>query len=248
MRERRQHKRFRVDVVEINGKMMLADEVKILDISIGGVSLTADRRLNMGGEYAIKLEDKGKVLTVKGTVVWSVLSGNKKGPDGEIIPVYTAGMKFVDVSDKKINEIADFIENRKQETVKQAELYKISGFRHSVRVHIDAPERASLNSPENYRVKILSLGGMLIESEYALETESRLSMEITLPASESIKFLGRIASCRLVTGEETKHFDIGIEFADMSAEDRKRFSEFVFLLSDADSSGLLSDTKTEDDT
>ena len=50
MEERRRHKRFSVDILEISGKMVLARYVKILDISIGGVSFKADRRLHIGHE------------------------------------------------------------------------------------------------------------------------------------------------------------------------------------------------------
>lgn len=74
MEERRRHKRFSVDILEISGKMVLARYVKILDISIGGVSFKADRRLHIGHEYTLKILGKGKELSVKGIVMRSLLS------------------------------------------------------------------------------------------------------------------------------------------------------------------------------
>ncbi|HZV47190.1 MAG TPA: PilZ domain-containing protein [Thermodesulfovibrionales bacterium] len=230
MTERRRYTRFRMEVVDLTGKMMFADEVNILDISVGGVSLKADRRLNIGHEYAVKMENVGRVLAVKGLVVWSVLSGNKEGARGDSIPLYTAGMKFMDVSDKKMEEIVNFIEKYEQGAVMPIGPYGTSGLRQSVRVRIDAQGKATVNFPENYKIRILSIGGMLVESERPIEIESRLSMEVFFPENTSITFLGRVASCRLVQDEKVELFHIGIEFIDMSEEHKEKLQEFVLSL------------------
>src|SRR5512146_692956 len=94
MQDKRRHKRFRLDVIEINGKMSLADKVKIIDISLGGIAIKADRRLNIGREYTIRLEEKGKIIDVKGVVVRSELSGIEEGNKGEQVSIYKAGMLF----------------------------------------------------------------------------------------------------------------------------------------------------------
>ena len=91
-KERRSFPRFTVDIMDIHGKMLFANDVKILDISMGGVLLKADRRLNIGRDYTMKLESKGKILNVQGTVVRSMLSESRKDEKGEIVPIYTAGM------------------------------------------------------------------------------------------------------------------------------------------------------------
>ena len=89
MLDKRQYKRFTVDVMDMHSKMVLADDVKILDISLSGISLKADRRLNIGCNHMLNIEDKGNILTVKGKVIWSLLSENKDGKHGEIVPIYT---------------------------------------------------------------------------------------------------------------------------------------------------------------
>ena len=43
-----QYKRFAVDVKDMYSKIVLANDVKILDISLSGISMKADRRLNLG--------------------------------------------------------------------------------------------------------------------------------------------------------------------------------------------------------
>ncbi|MCL5422550.1 MAG: PilZ domain-containing protein [Nitrospirae bacterium] len=61
--------------MDINGKMLFTSEVKPIDVSIGGICLKADRRFEIGREYTLKLEYDDKILSVNGSVVWSVLSG-----------------------------------------------------------------------------------------------------------------------------------------------------------------------------
>jgi Tfp pilus assembly protein PilZ len=106
MQQERRHKRYRLDPIGITGKMSLSNKVEILDISLGGVALKADRRLNIGKELLIKLQDKEKTLNVAGIVVRSELSGMEKRTNGESITIYTAGMKFKDDS---VDAVADFL-------------------------------------------------------------------------------------------------------------------------------------------
>jgi len=152
MQERRQHKRYKVDITEINGTMVLAKNVKILNISIGGVCLQIEKRLNIGSQYALRIEGKGKVLIVKGSIVWALMSGSSANSDGSIIPIYKTGMKFIDVSNEKINEIVNFIEDHKRDVDKQVDLYSPNGSRLYVRIYIEDPEKAVLNYHESYKV------------------------------------------------------------------------------------------------
>jgi hypothetical protein len=94
MQNMRRHKRYRLDVIEVNGKISLADKVEILDISLGGIALKVDRRLNIGREYLLKLREKGKALEVKCIVVRAELSGIEQRANGESVSIYTAGMIF----------------------------------------------------------------------------------------------------------------------------------------------------------
>ncbi len=55
MKEKRRYKRFSVDSAEMDGNMVFAHAVKIINISIGGVALKADRKLNVGCEYTLKI-------------------------------------------------------------------------------------------------------------------------------------------------------------------------------------------------
>jgi len=110
MQERRQHKRLTVEHVKVNGEIPLASDVKIMDLSMNGILVKADRRLNIGNKYSLKIGYKGKGLLVKATVMRCLLVESVKDADGNVKPIYLAGMQFTDVSNEKIEEIINFIE------------------------------------------------------------------------------------------------------------------------------------------
>jgi hypothetical protein len=216
--------------MEISGKMVLATYVKILDISIGGVSFKADRRLNIGREYTLKIEGKGKALTVKGTIVRAMLTESMKDSRGNIVPVYTAGMKFAEVEEQKVKEIAVFIENNLRNVNKDADIYSSSGRRQYLRVYIESPERSLLKFHESYRVKNIGLGGMLIESEFPQEIATVLPLEIFFNEDQSMKLSGKVVSCSPAQGKESACYDIGMDFINMPEKTRKTLQEFIFSL------------------
>lgn len=106
MLEKRRHKRFRLDLIEINGKLSLADQVDIIDLSFGGVALKVDRRLTVGKECLFTLKDKRKSVDVQGMVVRCNLKAIEKRFNGGKVSIYTAGMRF---NDGSADTVADFI-------------------------------------------------------------------------------------------------------------------------------------------
>jgi hypothetical protein len=238
MLDRRQQERFRVNDIDIYVRMIFANYVKILDLSLSGASFKADKRLNIGCNYMLKVEDKGKILNAKGTVIWSLVNEFKKGINGDIIPIYTAGMKFIDVSNKKLIEIANFIEDckatifiedYKKKINEQIDAYKRSGLRHFVKVRINTPEGVLKNCQECFRVTELSLTSMCIESKQALEIEKRFVIELSFPDDKNINVLGYVASCCLRKYIVPELYDIGIEFIDVSEKERENLGEFILL-------------------
>lgn len=227
MQPERKNKRYKLDSMGIKSRMVLAKYVKILDISIGGVAVQTDKRMTVGSQYTLKIESKGKTLNVKGVVVWSVLGESIRDTRDNIIPIYTAGMKFIETSPERTGEIVNFIEAHKRDIDKEIDLYSPSGLRLHVRVHIEDPEKAVLDFQEGHRVQNLSLGGMLMESEHSVEMGSKLPLEITLNENETIRVSGRVVSCILMRDDTLEHYHVGIEFVDISAKDRKILKAFL---------------------
>jgi hypothetical protein len=232
MKDKRRYKRFSVEIFKIIGNMF-ANEVKILDINLDGVSLKADIRFDIGSEYKMKLHNDDQVVLVKGVIESSRMSETKKNPDGEMVPIYNASMKFTGVSGEERATLLHFIEVFRKE-----EEHKLS----VVSVSIDAPERTVLDLSTNYQIKKLSLGGMLIGSEHSLEIERRMSMEISLPDKRIVRFIGRVASCLSDETSPGKRFDLGIEFLQISDEDRKTLKEFIQVVEN------MKDGQSSDDT
>lgn len=218
MDERRHYKRFVVEGIE--GTLMFATDVEILNISINGVALRANRRLEIGREYTLKLDFKDKTISMAGIVVWSVLSELHKDRHAEGVPFYKAGMRFTDVISNKMAKLLDFIE-----TYKLSEEHRLN-----IRFGVASPEKAVLGGPHNYHVKKISASGMLIETDMPLEAEDRLPMEFFPEGNSAIKFIGRVASCVEIANAVPKHYDIGVEFIEMGEDDRKRLREFIGTL------------------
>jgi hypothetical protein len=220
MGEKRRHPRYSLDDMKVNGRMLFATDVKILDISVGGVSLKANGRLHIGCEYELKLQSRQRFLLLKAVVVRSSLSRTGEAAGGETAPVYTAGMSFTKMSPEKVAELADFIENHKKD--EKEEPCVVSGSRAHVRFHISNPEKAVLALPENYPVKKISLNGLLIESVFPFRVESTYPMELSLQ-EDAIAVLGRVVSCR----EEEGGYAVGIEFLNLKDRDQRVLSAFT---------------------
>ncbi len=112
--DKRRHKRFSLEVMEINGKMILAQKVEIMDISFGGMALKTDRRLIVGKEYVITLGDGENRIHLEGIIVRSELIKIEERCNGEKVPIYTAGMMFKDVPQTKITDFLSSIEKHKK--------------------------------------------------------------------------------------------------------------------------------------
>ena len=191
MQDKRRHKRFRLDLMEISGKMILANRVDIIDISLGGVALKTDRRLNIGKEYLIKLGDKGKSIDVKGI-------------------------------------IADFLDSIGHD--KKEAMPVTADRRLTVRFYITTPWEKTLCFPAQFKVKEISLSGMLIQTDQALGIESMIPMGLSLQADNPVNFVGRVASCRMTEATGQAHYEIGVEFKDLTDMDRTSLKTFIDYL------------------
>ncbi len=83
--------------MDVKCRRLFATDVKILNISFGGVALSLNKRLKMGDEYTLKLESEDNTISLKGVVVWEKMTGLAKEVKGKEFPVYEAGIRFNDV-------------------------------------------------------------------------------------------------------------------------------------------------------
>ena len=223
MRNKREHTRF--EKIEIQGKMTLARKMEIVDISLGGIALKVDRKLDVGREYSIKLGDKGQSIDVRGTVVRSTLIGMEEGADGESVLIYSAGMKFKEGSEDKITAFINSVEHHTKE-----EASPITERRLTVRFQISAPQEKIMVFPVNFRVEDITLSSMLIHSDQPLQKGSMVPIELYLNDENHLNFTGKVFSCRKMEDKDPAYFKVEMTYADLAEKDQATLKEFIDYL------------------
>ena len=214
-----------VEDMDIRCRMFFATEVNLINISLGGIALNLLKRLNLGEAYTLKIESEKDAISLKGVVVWVKMTSLTKLIKGRKVPVYEAGMRFDEVLTRKGNDLLNFVSGHfSDEAIKE----RVQG----LRVKIKRPEKCViLDDRESYSVKMIGLGGMLIESDKELSVEGNFPMEIRLPEGvKSIQFLGRAAYCKEIPEKTPKRYDVGIEFVEMKERNRDQLKEFIDIL------------------
>jgi Tfp pilus assembly protein PilZ len=215
----------RFTVENLPGRAVTSSEVEIVNMSLGGVAFRVERHLRIGEPYTLKLELGDQVVAVTGEVVWCLLTELRKEASGETTPVYSAGMRIEGVLSDAAQGLLRFLDRHKI-----VEENRLGG----VRLHVEG--RGRLDLPEDYAVRILSLSGMLVETARPLKPGDELPMEIQQPGGEPpLRFRGRVASCTEAMDRAPRHYDVGIEFADMPAGERERLAHLVESVSKVDS-------------
>jgi Tfp pilus assembly protein PilZ len=118
IKDKRRYKRLNIKNLNIRGKMALANYIKIIDMSLDGLSIETDKTLNIGKEYTLHLEYEGKTWSIKGSIAWSTLKQSDRNNKEDTIPIYRAGMKLT-VSSNEMREFIKFIELRQKRGEKQ---------------------------------------------------------------------------------------------------------------------------------
>ena len=98
-------------------------------------------------------------------------------------------------------------------------------------IHITAKTTSEKSAAsEDYFVKMLSLGGVLMTADRPHELENKLLMDLTLPENVRISCTGRVTSCLSVKRNRGVRYDIGVQFSDMSEEDKTKLKKFIHWL------------------
>lgn len=92
--EKRKDRRIGIPDINMRSEMPLAGIVSVINISSGGLLVKSDRRLNIGNTYLIKIGYKNSILFARVVVKWSFLTESIEDANGNMIPIYTAGMQF----------------------------------------------------------------------------------------------------------------------------------------------------------
>jgi len=219
--DQRRHKRYSVD--GIRGNVLYTSDIEVLNISLDGVAVETTRRLELNRDYTFKVRYKDTSLDLKGRVVWAVLISKEKKDTVAFAPVYRAGIKFANVSSEKAGLLQRFIEEHRVKTLET----RLGGGRFEIANSQDV----KVDLPRKYEVKRVSLSGMLIETEYPLDLDTKHGIELFLN-EETMHFTGRVAYCETIRTDEKSRYGIGVEFVEMSDNDRKSLKDFLDTLED----------------
>ncbi len=91
---RRRHQRFAPPAAAGQASVGTLLEVQIKDISLGGMAFESLERPGVGRHYAVRLRLGADCMLVGGRVVWCHLATSVQNAEGELSPVYRAGMRF----------------------------------------------------------------------------------------------------------------------------------------------------------
>lgn len=230
MENKRRYQRFYVDFLDISGKILFSTNIKVLNISVDGVSFSTGKQLTPGGIYVLRLERRNSVLYLEGTIVWTKSNSNIT-EDRNLVHPFIFGMKFNHSSDTQKREIEKFIKDNFIDYQRVENFPPVmSNIRIYVRFHINNPDKATIDCAEHYKVKRISQSGMLIESVNVFELEDRVPMQMTLSENKAIAFWGRIVTCQALQDTDPQRYEMGIEFVDMSETDSTILKEFITSL------------------
>ncbi|RPI38465.1 MAG: PilZ domain-containing protein [Nitrospiraceae bacterium] len=217
--ERRRRKRIGLGHVEVTAKTVIPSECKILDIGTNGVCVATTQWLPINNNYSFKFHHNGTTVSNTGTVRWVKLVGTKKGSNEDSVPLYMTGMEFKSVLTdigrgitRVLDRYADKEDNRQNGN----------------RFKLKQPAKAVFNILKECRIRQISTGGMLIETDLDLLPDKPYSWAFNFPSDDHIICCtGRIVSHAAVFSKSSRRHHYGIAFTDVQKEARKNLARFV---------------------
>jgi hypothetical protein len=93
------------------GQITAADEVLLIDISVGGVKIEHTQPMRPGAISFLDLEFQGKKMRLACRVVWSVVVRQDVDLDGEASMIYHSGLEFQNPSEETCKLIKDYLQS-----------------------------------------------------------------------------------------------------------------------------------------
>ena len=205
----------------ISGNVLYTSALEVLNISIDGAAIETSRRLELNREYTFKIKRGRACLDLRGLIVWATLVSKTDKETGTIMPVYRVGVRFTDTLSDKANMLRQFIEENKIKSIEK----RLGGVRFKIR----NGEKVKIDLQHEYRVKKISLSGMLVDTAFPLELNARHNIELFLNG-HALQITIRVAHSRDITVDGITRYDIGIEFIEMSGQDANVLQNFLNAL------------------
>jgi hypothetical protein len=225
--ERRRSTRY--DIHDATGSFTLAGQFRLIDISVNGLGLEGNLRLQKGQAYRGRVEWAGRTIQVRGRVAWTRLVGTAKGDGGDVLPVYQAGIELELPITEPHGELRHLIE-------------AATSFRRGDRLFgryraTDDATEVALDA--EITIRKVSQTGMQIESPTAVEIGTVIPFDLTFGA-HLFQVLGRVVTCEAqheADAEEPTSYVVGVEFEGLEEDARRTLADVVKHLADSSQDG-----------
>jgi hypothetical protein len=223
MSEKRERRRYVVEGTGVYAKTMFNTSVEVLELGVNGALIKGAQRFLIGCNYMFKIEHGNTVIPLEGVIVWKKIT-MEKIPEGGVIPVYLAGVEFLDVLTNQAEQLKKLISDKIQELKDR----RLGG----IRVKIQPPEKALISYMEKCLIQDIGVGGLRMETEKEPPVDMIFTLELILERNESsIHCKGRIVFCQEATEGMPKRYRVGVEFRDLLESDKLRIERFIETLS-----------------
>lgn len=214
--KKRRHPRY--EVAGLGGHLVVPIQIRVVNVSLGGMALETHSYLQFGRAYTLKLEGSGRSLSLTGTVAWCSLRRTTRTSEGEVLPVYRAGLKFEALSGERSRDLWSLIRRHALVEIEDSVLGRFK---------VDLPANARMGSSYDFSVRKISLSGLLIETDFEPQIDERFDLQIQLGARRWAT-RARVASIPLIgrksEGELTQ---VGLEFCELDSTRKSQLASFI---------------------
>ena len=205
--------RPRHGLADVHGNLLFSRTCRVLNLSGRGVAIETATPLAPGRSYAVKIEHDEKKISLNGTVAWCRLQGTHRNDEGEMVPVYVAGIELR-------NDLGENAEDVLPLLLEQGRLH----LARRLPAHLTVRDTDATAPAIVYEV---SRRGLSVESPCFPETGTRIDLRVehddtVLPVT------ARVTHIRSLEEREGQPWAaIVAEYDEMAEKDRQRLDRLI---------------------
>jgi len=216
-RQGRSDRRYRrYDVVDVGGSLRFTLEVRIVDISAGGIQIETAAYLGVGRRYGFKLRVDDQEMVLDGRVAWCSLSGTRRLDEEESCPVFRAGIAFEGMLSEQGKALMQLVD---EALILELEQRVFGRFR------APASGMVRTEGQSEFAVERLSLAGMLIASDVLLGIGTTFDAEVRL--DDTVLQAHCCVAYAQPPADDGGRSRLGVEFLGLSDTQREALSRFI---------------------
>lgn len=201
---------------QLSGRVQRRHPADLVDVSGGGLKLETEEPVRRDCRYHVDLDESAPMLTFEAEPVWNRLVRTEGDGAADVRPVYAAGFKFPEALDSEHRRaLGQFVKERAERALPE---------RQPPRYAMPEGTQAELLCESEFRVRSLSLSGMLLEADSLPEGQGALlELRLDLP-EEDLHLRGRVVNRR---DEPRGPARAGVEFSSMTYAQRDTLDRFL---------------------